>query len=183
MKNKLFVTVFIFTLFSCERIELPDITDKGNNTFGMLVNGEVWTPFSLNIMSGPVSLSGIYYSNSSILSIVAYNSLREESVHLYFPNIIEPGNYYLDCGVEIPDSVSVFENCFTRFYKNINSDNKLENNFVLVNKSESNLHLTKLDTIKKIVSGTFSVNLHNFKGDILEITKGRFDVKINISYL
>lgn len=175
MNNKWLVAIFAFTFFSCERADLPEITEEGKNTFGMLVDGKVWTPFNLSIMSQGLSVS--YYMNSSTLTISAYNSLRVESTHFYFSDIVGPGDYYFDCGSDIPDSVSLFDNCRTGFYKDISTDNKLVNNFVLINKNESNLHLTKLDTISKIVSGTFSVNLYNCNGNMLEITNGRFDVK------
>ena len=178
--KKLLVVLFVvfIPLTSCEKTELPDITEEGNNTFGMLVNGEVWTPHAP--FSSALKLSVGYSPFFQQLHIGAYNSRRREKLAFYFSDIVGHGDYFFACGPLFPDMSVADENfnyCSTRFNKGTDEPYDPKNEFVLFNRNESNLNIIKLDTINKIISGTFSVNLHNFDGDVLEITNGRFDVK------
>jgi len=192
MKNKLLVAVFILTFFSCEPIGLPEITEEGKNTFGMLVNGEVWKRYyEISLMTwGTRNLKVKYNSSTSDLSIQVYSSDLNDFVRFYFSDIVGTGDYFFDCVDDklscIVESEGYFDCdndayflCSTMFQRNQNTYNP-EDFFLLLNKNESNLHLTKLDTINKIISGTFSVNLYNCKGKMLEITNGRFDARYNI---
>jgi hypothetical protein len=120
-----------------------------------------------------------YDSHTNKLSITAYSKDKKDHVSFYFSDIVSSGEYLFDCG-EYPDiafehdTLTLFDYCRTKYEKDHESD---KNIFVLKNRNESSLHLTKLDTIKKIISGTFSVDLYNHKGEKMEITEGRFDAE------
>lgn len=178
MKRIIEVTLLIsiFMLVACEKKYLPDITEEGENTFGMLVNGMVWRPYFDGLIFAPSPLSATYYPSSSELVIEANNRKQKDRMHFYLSSIVQPGDYHFDYG-PCPDYLDY--HCNTMFEKEYNGSgvNDSANIFVLTDKSVSKLHLIKLDVVNKIVSGTFSVKLYNYKGDVLDITSGRFDVK------
>ena len=173
----------VLNLSSCEPVGLPDITETGENTFGMKVDGKDWiASSSIGINYSPPILSVQYYSISRGLVISSYNEWRNESVTFYIPNVVGVGDYFFTCGYSLPDmsdADSTNNYCRTRFIK-YNNDDSPENNFVLYDKNESNMRITKFDTINKIISGTFSVNLYNSYGEKIEITDGRFEVELQI---
>lgn len=158
---------------SCEKNDLPKITSEGKNTFGMLVNGENWIPQMSGIIhleEGPIN---VHYDKSKYyLSIRALNLKKNEQVYFYFHDIIKPGNYHFSYRNKLPIDPSFTCVDSTRFEIN----NVCNNSFKLRNIDESSLILTKLDTINKIVSGTFSIRLFNSENIMIDINNGRFDL-------
>lgn len=165
--------ILILVLFSCEKKDLPEPTQTGKNTFGMLVNGVKWLPYlaeSTPIEGSPINL---YYDKSRcLLFIHATNQKNKEQIFLYAHGIARIGNYLFSYRNDISlDSLFTCADS-TRFEMN----NNCSNSYNLKDSLQSVLILTKLDTVNKIVSGTFSLKLYNSLGTTVDITDGRFDV-------
>ena len=167
MKNKILIVAFAFMLFSCVQAPFPEETQEGNDTFGMYVNGKRWIQPAVLASTFPLTAN---YNPSLGLSIHA--SSTRQTMDLYIPDVVAPGDYYFDSKIDSIRYISYY----TCLIKNCARPSP-EDYYFLENKNESGLHLTKLDTVNKIVSGTFFLNLYNCEGDKLEITNGRFDAK------
>jgi hypothetical protein len=135
--------------------ELPAITQEGRNTFGFLLNGEVWLP------KGPLlrrNLDISFYDKGRI-GIVAKRSITEKNVDQYISisseNIENIGEYPL----------------FVYYNDHISNCNFNERNIVGV------LKVTRIDLNNKIISGTFSFKVEIPGCSTINATEGRFDLK------
>ncbi len=153
--------------------QLPPKTQTGANTFGCLINGEVFLP------KGP--------SLSPILQC-AYQYLNTNYSQGYFFQLSVGHKYNTNdvAGIGIyTDSLPIMEGIFTL------GDNQKGNayalylryketeNINLYTKSDlpGQLVITKFDEINQIVSGTFWFDVVTSFGDTLKITDGRFDMQ------
>jgi len=137
---------------------------EGKNTFGCLVNGNVWLP------KGDLFVSGINADYTSGKFLVLGASIRSSSYSssfsfLIFDPILNNKTYILK-DTSIARAV---------FYERV-SNNKscsYENYQVF----DGSLTITKFDTKKSIVSGTFQFSTYNPScGDTIKVTQGRFDI-------
>lgn len=143
--------------------ELPPITTSGANTFGCLVNGEVWvnTPALIDD-----NIDATYNSNWDIFTIGATRTdptdfgedLEAIGMTAYLSDTGTYAFHHTSFGVrESPCSYSLLE-------YNLPFD---ENNF---------LKISRFDTDERIVSGEFAfVLVDSLCGDTLRFTEGRFD--------
>ena len=189
MKNSLIILSLISFLFlasSCPKKDggpsnlqtkketLPPITQDGANTFGCLVNGKVWLPYRTD---GHPSLNVQYYQGQFLLS-VNKDSGTETSQGIYqimegmtwsYKPVYGTGTYYFKSapGGGSPGAEFVNNSC------NFWSDNRDSLNTYVT--------ITKLDSINRIISGTFnlvyipSINETLGNCDTIKITNGRFD--------
>ena len=165
------VLLLIVLVTSCNKEELPEITDNGSNTFGMLVNGEIWLPYSpINILK-PLPYGVTYYHSSKIhtLRLLAENTNKHEIVNLIAENVDTVGTYHFSYRDNSIVSDSADSTVFV--VTNINDKYKLNDSI------NSVLSITRFD--KWIVSGTFSLEMVDNKGNKLKITQGRFDIHYN----
>jgi len=166
------VKIVLFTLFgfafiaSCDD-DLPKETQDGRNTFGMLVNGEKWETSTI----GSNNLNAFYYPYSNSLLIKAKHDNRNEDMTIASTDITKIGEYIIRYKIDDPLDVDS-----TRLL--INGDYR--NSFILKDQLASSIVLTKFDTINKIISGTFTLNLINKSEESLVITEGRFDIDLII---
>jgi hypothetical protein len=177
MKKTIF-TFLAFALllsFSCEKQnifnpeppdELPPATMTGANTFGCLVNGEVWRPY---VEGANIWESAIYAKHDR--GWVGCDQLLVGATKKYFSEV--------DISQEI--SVNVWcpvigENEIS-FSKGRYRDLRGCGEYYLDTLSLHTLIITKLDTINNIASGTFEFTAINDEcQDTVKITQGRFDV-------
>ena len=173
-------------IFSCGKKSntpsLPPITSNGANSFGMLVNGNVWLPVVRSPFAiGQPPLVFTLKQKSSIhfeitgAAIGQDNSFGESqfqfSFDVNYPNLnLKFNRFYV---------ASYLDTCITGTrlimpYVNI-YDCK---GYRIIDTAESNVTLIRFDTLKKIISGTFNLNLQNYLGQKISITQGRFDYKI-----
>ncbi len=159
--------------------ELPPITTEGKNTFGCLVNGEVMaTPFT------NLSDLKVYYhflkNEPNLLGTSLIRALKKRGVERNWR-------------VEIGSTQSLFKTGeYTLGDKDSANQIKGEALFSILPNSgpglveyrtSSNLYtqfnITKLDTINRIISGTFEFDAVNEKDDTdtVKIRQGRFDCK------
>jgi len=172
----LFFMVGFILLFSCRKDKgsnptetLPPETQEGKNTFGCYVNGNLWLPKNGVICLGcPQKLTGGYYPSYKSLAIYTFKKNKDwqsERINIIGNDITSTGIYNL--GYD-PDSLNTS-------YELLESDGSTSTRYVLIDPSNSQLNITKLDTINKIVSGKFSFTaIHG--NSTISITNGVFDI-------
>ena len=173
MKNIFILFVFATALFGCDKDDdpqpinpvdqLPPATQTGENTFGCLLDGKVFTPGN---RPNPLDcyyqfVDGGYYfvlrSNRDI-----NNKLITIGCSIQKLEISENQTYQLKEKLD-GNAFGFYFSAFD-FYE---TDN--------IYKGE--MHITKLDMNAQIVSGTFWFNIIDNQGMIHEIRNGRFDVQ------
>ena len=144
---------------------LPNETTSGANTFGCLVNNNVWLPNSgmthfYADYSNKVFYIGASYANPNDIT----DSGSHVSIRGNFINSI--GTYNLRKLSADSDSVighNVYYCKNTKFYWIIGDSGYFE--------------FTRLDTNNVTMSGRFAFNAVSSYGDTVKITQGRFDIK------
>ncbi|MEZ4827247.1 MAG: DUF6252 family protein [Bacteroidia bacterium] len=170
MKTLAFFVLLLFA--ACEREApqptdpldlLPPATQTGENTLGFLLDGEPWTPNRI--------FQGDYRKSDGRFGITARYVLFDENgdhagsnfgigsitVPIYGEGIYELTNYG-----NLSAVIVYFEDC---------------SEYWSTSEIPGQLNILKLDTINRIISGTFYFRAVNKKClDTLNITNGRFDV-------
>ncbi|KHJ39502.1 hypothetical protein PBAC_00090 [Pedobacter glucosidilyticus] len=152
---------------------LPAATQEGKNTFGCLVNGEVFIPQVRGLGLGQVPLSCYYsYENTNsrkgyYLSISATDSknspLRGVDIDTDSLKIEQSKIYKLEKAGAKGIASAEYVASLDRYYTSSVASGKLK--------------ITKLDESKKIISGTFCFDAVNETGEKVEVREGRFDLK------
>lgn len=154
------------------RPELPPITQEGNNTFGCLINGEVFVP-----QKNSLGIECYYYDKgwnidlAGTFALFARNTAGNKTQSIGFQLyecVFGTGEYLLDEKYEFSKILRI-----TSIYSN-NRYYCRENMFGKIN-------FTFIDTVNRIISGTFEfdgVNKDN-SSDTIRVRKGRFDVIYN----
>jgi hypothetical protein len=145
--------------------QLPPITTEGKNTFGCLVNGEIWLPEITPYQMFQYPLVSSYENNGFYLR--ANKKINDEifqSVEIIINNFYSEQLYYLN-------SNSLFEN-MGGF-----SDVKKNCLYITDSTQVGTVEILKLDIPNKIIAGTFEMKLWKNGCDTVNITDGRFDVK------
>jgi hypothetical protein len=184
MKSKfLFFAIGLIIVAACQReskpnLSLPAITTTGQNTLGFMLSNEVWTNYGRRCTIGgcndnKVSAAMDKQPNGSFeLSVTAdYTILSktiDQSFGIFTVNTTTPGTYQLD--YKLGRGINFIASRYNQSYKEY--DNKFSNT--------CSLTITKLDTINRIIAGTFSGVLYNPTnlGDSIKITDGRFDAQL-----
>lgn len=146
--------------------QLPAITQTGANTFGFLLNGEVWLPKG-GLLDQKLDLSYDPSYNGGALSIIANRLLGEkDKSFLSFggTNVTQAGHYEFSS-----EKKSVY------YYDNKKTDCEYHYSTTIITGS---LTITKLDLINKFISGTFEFKLEKNGCPTINATQGRFDLKI-----
>ncbi len=148
--------------------QLPPATQTGANTFGCLVNGQVWTPKGSD---GTANYS-IYYDPSygkGVLNIDTYRYATSEAaskqlITIYSDSLKQPGVYSL---TKKEHQEAYFKDRATgcEFMGGIYYRRGI-------------LTITRLDAQAGIVSGTFWFTLYKPGCDSIKVTQGRFDKKL-----
>lgn len=146
---------------------LPQITSEGKNTFGCLVNGEIYVPndyfhyFYYAFKDNPQ-----LYGTLSLRCNRDGNNTNSGFLIQLRNRVFSKGKHYIYTNSNTKDYLSHVKNNFDT-YQNYTNDS---NNFI---------DLIRLDTVNRIASGTFQFNLINTNNDFdtIRITEGRFDCK------
>ena len=145
--------------------ELPAPTQEGLNTFGCLVNGEIWSPKG-NVGYSNLDISYDPNLEGGSFDLATYRIINNEDqdyIYMYSPNVQNVGSYSLS----IEEGVVTFDNlplC------NYDRDTSVYRTGIL--------NITRLDLEQAIISGTFEFTLAKPNCDTIRVTKGRFDMKI-----
>jgi hypothetical protein len=161
--------------------ELPPITAKGANTFGCLINGEVWVPF---------------YNCGTIIPALAYNTPKLDLP--YYSVYFEMQAY--NSAYQIPGNdewtVAPIDNTFYGVHGTGNYVDSLDIEFngyggvytlFYLYHGPRNFTITTFDTVNHIIAGTFAFTLYYLPGnstyvDSIAITEGRFDFQMTEAF-
>jgi hypothetical protein len=145
--------------------QLPPETQTGENTFGCLLDGEVFIPGGgTNPLDSVYQfVNGGYYFSVQGNKRDSENNLLTISIGVLNIELTQGTTYQL---LENEDG-----NATARFLISTLSNYTSSNN-------SGELTITKLDTENQIVSGTFWFDvIHPLTGEIVEIREGRFDMQ------
>ncbi|MFN3178520.1 MAG: hypothetical protein ACE362_28675, partial [Phaeodactylibacter xiamenensis] len=150
---------------------LPEMTTTGENTFGCLVNGEVWRPKGGPYFGLDAQLSFSYHEPTGGLFISAsrrlgpndngYDTYQRIGINATFK------------GISPSDSV---RQCM---FADINRCSSWNGNPMILDSMHTNvIDITFLDTDQNIISGTFNfLFIKEDCHDTIRVTDGRFDIK------
>ena len=169
----MFLLFILVCSYSCKKENfnvLPPETQTGQNTFGCLIDGELY--FGGYFPSfGHDPLVASYQTKSKILTISTYGKINGKAA----------GVLYLEIdNLPRPDSLQKISRAY---YSSHNLSDCFQ--YSVINDGE--IYLTKFDTISRIVSGRFQLlgrcsdALFHFDGiGTKQITQGRFDIKLGM---
>ncbi|PZE15582.1 hypothetical protein DNU06_17335 [Putridiphycobacter roseus] len=151
--------------------QLPAATQTGANTFGCLVDGEVYIPKG-NFSYKAIDLPSYFAGNGNLGVSVRNVKDFEKWIYIFIKNGVYSKGIYTDIayhssnsnypGLEIVDKTGSITTV-DKYY----IDSTL-NHFI---------EITKLDLENKIVSGLFEFTVVNEeKTDTIKVTNGRFDL-------
>ena len=149
--------------------QLPPATQTGANTFGCLVNGQVWTPKGNNGSSNYTVSYDPAFRNGT-LNVATYRYLGSgatdlQSMVLYSDSLKTTGRYALN-------KPGRQEGLFHDFQTGCEYSGHGRNY------GRGVLTITRLDAQAGIISGTFAFTLYLPGYDSLRVTQGRFDKKL-----
>jgi len=165
---------------------LPAITEQGRNTFGFKLDGSTWGPYRDcgGWFSGPGSALSFNVYRDSLFNYAwpVGLELRAQRVSAKSTSYFEmktrfsvfPNPSYISHTGNVFDSLEISyqkESCCVTY--------KADPYY-----SPGTVMITKLDSARKIISGTFSFNLYTYIDQTLDsvvITDGRFDLKYDAS--
>lgn len=184
MKKIIFLLLTALLISCCTKDDnysdgLPAETQEGKNTAGCLVDGNVFIPKGNN-QFGP-KLSCFYQRDQNgfhlglSISAKGKNETRSVSVATNSEALIE--NTIYDLVERTLDDTNNYNTNFGQFI--INSAHGSSNQFYTTNLNKGELKITKLDTLQKIISGTFWFDAINSSGEKTEVRLGRFDMRYN----
>lgn len=144
--------------------QLPPPTQVGANTFGCLLDGQVFIPGNTpNPLDSQYQLiSGEYYFAIDGAKKFANNDLISIGLGTLKLTIQEGATYQLFAQEDNKANGSFFFNTFISYTSNTNT---------------GEMKITKFDTINQIVSGTFWFDVLDNFGIKHEIREGRFDMR------
>jgi hypothetical protein len=183
MKKLLFLITIMATFISCCKkditptpestplSQLPPATQTGANTFGCLLDGQVFKPgFYNNSYQCFYQLSnGGYYFNVNA-DYRAGGILKSVQVATENLQITE--------GQTLKLYERVAGNAYGSYYTG-NTNTGVSDNQYTSSTNTGELKITKLDLIKDIVSGTFWFDIKDKSGAIHQVREGRFDMQFS----
>lgn len=175
MKKILISCITVILLASCKKevTELPQATQTGANTFGAKINGVFWAPQGF----GPLPANDILEARMSgrDITINARNfssSPNETEFQLTIFNVTAPGTYLLNTNVVHPNGAASYGYYVKRNFTP-------QNEYLTSSTYTGRVVITRIDEVNMIVSGTFEFNAGSiYNTEVLNVTEGRFDVKI-----
>lgn len=165
--------------YSCEDKDeppmLPPSTQAGKDSFGMLVDGDVWVPMSKSYLGTNIVGPSLGYDiGDSTLVIMAAGK-----GYIKFSSLVsDTGTYtinrkYIDYfsfydSTIVDTSSSIFNTFF--WYES--------DSFFIDDMQNQTIIIRRFDLENRIISGEFHMNLKSDDGGEVKITEGRFDSKV-----
>jgi hypothetical protein len=176
MKKLLLAFSVLLCLVSCKKeiTELPPETQTGANTFGAKVNGSLFAPQGFGSLPADDILEVRRLPSKDVI-INARNfasSPNEKEFELRIKAVTAVGVYPLNVTTTQGTSAASYGYYIKR---NVTPQNE----WITSATYTGSVTITKLDTVNRIVSGTFAFNALNLYNapEPLSVTEGRFDVK------
>jgi hypothetical protein len=177
MKSIFLAGLLMLILSSCKKdvTDLPAVSETGANIFGAKVNGALWVPqdnavlSTLPILEGRLTPDGVFIEARNFAS-----EPNEEEFELFIKNVTGPGVYPLNSETSIyPDESASYGYFIKRRITPINE-------WLTNSQYTGQVTITRYDVANHIVAGTFSFQAKEINGaaDPLNVTDGRFDVKV-----
>jgi hypothetical protein len=167
----------IFLATSCPKKDysskpdvLPAITQTGANTFGCLINGKVWLPTWGGghwPMNGGFNPGGKFFMIANRTISNSNSRTTQQTLQWSVLTALDTGKYLVK--IIYPDLGAHFSDYLASKEYTIQNQDSLKNW----------VHITKLDSFKGIVSGTFNFFLVNPGVDSISVTNGRFDYSLH----
>lgn len=155
---------------SCKEKEVyPSETQEGRNTFGVKIDGNKWLPNQASTVPvAPSRLQGEYIKQGGIVAVTARRDNFDEVIVLTIVDVFKTGHY-------------TFNGDSTKSTRTEFSGDKLNDKYRLFSGGINEVNITKLDTINKIVSGNFKVQLKGITNNATKnLTEGIFDIKYEL---
>jgi len=152
---------------SCKKEDdLPKPNQTGANIMAAKIDGQLWQKKACFSCIAGGSALRINYDNRILFAITG-EDIKTYAIAIIIKELKNPGIFILGNGKEsnTASNYAVVYTATTNFYtSNINT---------------GTITITKLDTVNKIISGTFEFTAENEKdpSNIMKITEGRLDVK------
>lgn len=164
--HRLVVAVVFICAFGCKEKEVyPAETQQGLNTFGVKIDGKKWLPNQKLGIIVPDRLSGEYHKQDGILGVTATRDGNDEIIVITIVGATKPGNY-------------TFNSDSSRSTRTHLGGNEVDDEYRLFPGGINEVNITKLDTINKVVAGTFKIQLKGVKNQTIKnLTDGVFDIK------
>jgi Family of unknown function (DUF6252) len=160
--------------FSKAEVEdlLPEATMEGKNTFGCMLNEDLFLPKNYSqgfSLIGGQNLLGMGYDGSQVfIYATKFSKNRDkQTIYLYSNKVREEGNYTLKF---------LDENSGTSYLSRL-QDQTNGTFYPISDTNQSTLHISKLDTTSRILSGTFSFNVNINTNSVVHVHQGVFDLK------
>ncbi|PKV75136.1 hypothetical protein [Pontibacter ramchanderi] len=174
-------------LGSCDKepeFNLPPITQEGRNTLGFKANGKVWVNHGdicnffdcvdnfvdARLHKNPDGTRSLFVRAEYHYSFKDEKKYISQSFSFSAKDVSQPGIYTLTPAHGDMAALEV---------------NMSQNDFYhLVNDAQLTLHVTRLDTVKHIVSGQFEGKLNHYTDGTktMTISEGRFDTKLTYTW-
>jgi Family of unknown function (DUF6252) len=172
MKKYLILLVpLLFLMAQCHKTptaepepDLPPATQEGKGTIGCYINGKPWVP-------KPYIAIGI----SQFLEVV-FDESKDNFFGLYGrkDGTLNERIAIFSFNTKLGDN-TIAKNDSESFYNLTNSNGCVR--YYLDTSKVRRLTITKIDKVKKVISGTFEFTANNNCSDTLRFTDGRFDTK------
>lgn len=175
---KWIVLMFVFfTFLSCSKdvIELPPLTQTGENTFGAKLNGEFWVPAGFGIVPTAPLLEARFIDDNIKINARNFSiSPTETEFEIYLKNVTEPGVYHLN------KKVSIYPNQTENYAYHIKRKIRPLDQWVTNASYSGVVNISKVDRVNKIIAGTFEFRAESMSnpGEFITVTEGRFDIKM-----
>ena len=176
---KYFVFLIFLTVISCKKdYHFPDITQDGKGTFGCIIDGKKYVPERQDFIFGQKVIStrlsaldgGKYY-----LLVISVSNDKTDTfgyVKIAYHGVLDnlrAGKYSVTDPTIIGGGFSA-EN---------NQGLFLQERYSTTENTEGTITILKFDRKARIISGTFEFPMfHNETAERIEVTEGRFDLKI-----
>ncbi|GAA3922430.1 hypothetical protein [Hymenobacter algoricola] len=152
--------------------QLPPATQTGANTFGCLVNGQVYTPSGYNGTSNYAVLYDPAYNGGSLdVMVYRYPSKSADAQYLSFGGVSVASNgiYLFKSSTNLAARFSdaARQKGCTRYASDDGTTSCM-----------GQFTITRLDLAAGIISGTFEFTLAKLGCDTIRVTQGRFDKKL-----
>lgn len=178
MNKTPFVSLLLCLLTSCEKEpldQLPDATQKGENTAGFLLDGKAWLPKGEFLTGVYEPVNGFWKRTKAGPALNISMSYRtkdtQSGVGIHLMGVYQPGIYTLNQEAKV--NLGDMAPSYATYYKDYRS-------YYTDPPTFSTVTITRLDTINHIASGTFELTLQEDGGtQTVHITQGRFDVRLS----
>ena len=161
--------VLFAILISCKKedplpTELPPITTEGKNTFGCLINGEIYVP-EIRRISFSVPITMEFPQNPNFFFRVNTIRLVNEDDNVQDAEVIFAADSVLSTGIyQFSQAVVLYNNIYYQ------SDTL----------HSGVLNISRFDSLNGVISGTFNfeaIDWLNTNSQIIQVSSGRFDLK------